>query len=70
MDLPFHEQLRNEQWRRMIKGAGPGDAQSLKTVALSILDYAETSRAFALQQAQALLPRQQNAPATEAAEAN
>jgi hypothetical protein len=69
MDLPLQEQLRNEQWRRLINGAGPGDLEALKTAALMILSYAETSRCFALQQAQSLLPKQQNAPAAETAEA-
>jgi hypothetical protein len=70
MDLPLQEQLRNEQWRRLINGAGPGDLEALKTAALMILSYAETSRGYALQQAQSLLPKQQNAPAAETAEAN
>jgi len=69
MDLPLQEQLRNEQWRRLIGSAGPRDVEALKTVALAILGYAETSRAYALQQAHALLPKQQNAPAAETAEA-
>jgi hypothetical protein len=63
MELPLQEQLRNEQWRRMIQGAGSRDLENLKTVALAILDYAETNRQFALQQAAAVLPRQQNTPA-------
>jgi hypothetical protein len=63
MDLPLQEQLRNEQWRRMIQGAGNRDLENLKTVALAILDYAETNRSFALQQAHAMLPKQQNTPA-------
>jgi hypothetical protein len=63
MDLPLQEQLRNEQWRRMIQGAGSRDLENLKTVALSILSYAETNRQFALQQAAAGLPKQQNTPA-------
>ncbi len=67
--LPLQEQLRNEQWRRMIKAAGPADLGTLKTIALLILQYAESNRAFALQQAKALLPQQQNAPAAEATRA-
>jgi hypothetical protein len=70
MDLPLQEQLRNEQWRRLVKGAGPADLEALKTTALLILSYAETSRKFTLLQAQSLLPKQQNAPAAETAEAN
>jgi hypothetical protein len=70
MDLPLHEQLRNDQWRRMIEAAGPGDLNSLKRIALTVLEYAATSRAFALEQAAALLPRQGNAPAAEAAGAS
>jgi hypothetical protein len=38
MDLPLQEQLRNEQWRRIIQGAGSRDLENLKTVALAILD--------------------------------
>lgn len=63
MELPLHEQLRNDQWRRMITAAGPGDLEELRTAALLILNYAISSRGFALQQAAALLPRQQEAPA-------
>jgi len=63
MDLPLQEQLRNEQWRRMIQGATARDLENLKAVALSILSYAETNRQFALQQAAAGLPKQQNTPA-------
>lgn len=58
MDLPLHEQLLLEKWRRLIDQAGPGDLQSLKTISLKILDYAASQRQFALAQAAALLPRQ------------
>jgi hypothetical protein len=68
--LPLQEQLRNEQWRRMINGARPGDLQSLKTIALKILEYAEANRALTLHQARQLLPQQQNAPAAEATRAS
>lgn len=47
----------------MIQSAGSRDLENLKTVALSILSYAETNRQFALQQAAAGLPKQQNTPA-------
>ena len=67
--LPLQEQLRNEQWRRMIKGATGRDLDSLKTVALAILEYAETNRGLALLQARMMLPQQQNAPAAEATRA-
>lgn len=67
--LPLQEQLRNEQWRRMIKGATGRDLDSLKTVALAILEYAETNRGLALVQARMMLPQQQNAPAAEATRA-
>jgi hypothetical protein len=63
MEIPLHEQLRNHQWRQMITAAGPDDLEALRTAALLILDYAISSRGFALQQAAALLPRQQEAPA-------
>jgi hypothetical protein len=68
--LPLQEQLRNEQWRRMIQGARPGDLENLKTIALAILQYAETNRGLALLQARQLLPQQQNAPAAEATRAS
>lgn len=67
--LPLQEQLRNEQWRRMIKGATGRDLDSLKTVALAILECAETNRGLALVQARMMLPQQQNAPAAEATRA-
>lgn len=70
MDLPMHERLRNEQWRRTIQGATGRDLENLKTVALAILQYAETNRSFALQQAAAFLPKQQETPAAEAAGAS
>lgn len=55
MDLPLHEQLRHDQWRRLIESAGPGDGDNLKRIALEILSYAATCRAYALQQAEAML---------------
>ncbi len=67
--LPLQEQLRNEQWRRMIKGARPADLENLRTMALKILEYAETNRSLALVQARMMLPQQQNAPAAEATRA-
>jgi hypothetical protein len=67
--LPLQEQLRNEQWRRMIKGARPADLENLRTMALKILEYAETNRRLTLVQARMMLPQQQNAPAAEATRA-
>ena len=63
MDLPLHEQFRINQWRTMIDGAGPADLEALRQIAHSVLDYAITNRAFALQQAAAMLPQQQKTPA-------
>lgn len=63
MDLPLHEQFRVNQWRTLIDGAGPADLEHLRQISHAILDYAITNRAFALAQAAAMLPRQQNAPA-------
>jgi hypothetical protein len=60
ISLPLHEQLMLEQWRRMVEQAGPGDLGSLKTLSLKLIEYAATSRKFALTQAAALLPRAQN----------
>jgi len=61
--LPLHEQFRLNQWRALIDGAGPGDLEALRQISHQVLDYAITNRAFALAQAAALLPKQQNAPA-------
>ena len=55
MALPLHEQLRHEEWRRMINSAGPGDLERLQELALRILDYAAAHRAFALGQLQSAL---------------
>lgn len=44
----------------MVEQAGPGDLASLKTLSLKLIEYAATSRKFALTQAAALLPRAQN----------
>lgn len=63
MDLPLHEQFRVSQWRTMIDGAGPGDLEALRKVAHLVLDYGIVNRQFALAQAAASLPVQQNAPA-------
>lgn len=49
----------------MINQAGPGDMESLKRLALTVLDWGIASRALALEQARAMLP-QQKAPAAEA----
>lgn len=61
--LPLHEQFRVNQWRTLIDGAGPGDLEALRQISHQVLDYAVVNRAFALSQAAAGLPRQQNAPA-------
>ena len=40
MELPPHEQFRNDQWRRMITAAGPGDLEALRTaVKVGIADF-------------------------------
>jgi hypothetical protein len=65
MALPLHEQLRNEQWRRMINAAGPGDLESLRTMANCILDYAIAHRGLAMQ----LMDPTAKASAAEATEA-
>ena len=67
--LPLHEQFRVNQWRTLIDGAGPGDLEALRTISHQVLDYAIANRSFALAQAAATLPRQENAPAAEAARA-
>ncbi len=69
MDLPLHEQFTISQWRSMIDSAGPRDLEALRTISHKVLDYAITNRAFAMQQAEALLPRHEKAPAAEAARA-
>ena len=63
MDLPLHEQFRVNQWRTLIDGAGPADLESLRQIAHQVLDYGIVNRAFALQQAAAMLPQQQKTPA-------
>lgn len=68
--LPLHEQFRCNQWLQMIDRAGPGDLEALRQIARQVLDYAIVNRAFVLQQAASLLPRQGKAPATEAAGAH
>jgi hypothetical protein len=45
MDLPLHEQLRFDQWRRMVRDANHEQAQQ---IALMIIDYAQTHRALIL----------------------
>jgi hypothetical protein len=65
--LPLHEQFRFNHWRTLIDGAGPGDLDALRQISHQVLDYAIVNRAFALQQAAALLPRQEKTPAAEAA---
>jgi hypothetical protein len=66
MALPLHEQLRNEQWRRMIDTAGPGDLEGLRKIASCLLDYAKAHRELAMQ----LLEPTTKAPASCPAEAD
>ena len=65
MALPLHEQLSHEKWRRMINDAGPGDLESLRQLAHTILSWGIACRALTMEQARQMLP-QQKAPAAEA----
>jgi hypothetical protein len=53
----------------MINEAGPGDAEALRRMAHTILDWGIAQRAYAMAQARTTLP-QQKAPAAKAAGAN
>lgn len=66
--LPLHWQFRYQHVEAMIKAAGPGDLESLRQLALRVLEMAEVNQAQALLMARQQLPRQ-NAPASEDAEA-
>lgn len=65
MALPLHEQLSHENWRRMINEAGPADIEALRRIAHTVLNWGISQRAFAMEQARQMLPKQK-APAAEA----
>jgi len=45
-NLPVHEQLRFEHWRRMVRSANHEQCQQ---IALTVIDYAQSHRGLLLQ---------------------